>query len=80
MELILHRHLGDNRMLVAGGLLDQPATLWFSVQFAGWLASLLEKQSNPSTKPDQFSETETEYLLEVIQPLRMEVQLNNVRN
>lgn len=78
MELILHRHLGDNRMLVAGGLLDQPATMWFSVQFAGWLAALLEKQSNENTKPDQFNETETEYLLEVIQPLRIEVQQNNV--
>lgn len=66
-------------MLLAGGLLDQPAAMWFRVQFAGWLAALLEKQSNENTKPDQFSETETEYLLEVIQPLRIEVQLNNAR-
>lgn len=69
---MLYRHLGDSRLLAAGGLLDQPAQAWFAVQAAGWLYQLLEKQANPSTKPSQFSEAENEYLMDVIQPLRME--------
>ncbi len=56
---------------MAGGLLDQPATLWFGAQFAGWLWSLLEKQANKSTKPEQFTETENEYLMDVVMPIRM---------
>lgn len=57
-------------MLVAGGLLDQPAQLWFNAQFAGWLAELLRKQSDKSTKPEQFTELENEYLMDVVMPIR----------
>jgi len=58
-------------MLVAGGLLDQPAQLWFNVQFAGWLAELLRKQADKNTKPEQFTEAENEYLMNVVMPIRM---------
>mgnify|MGYP000679762660 CR=1 FL=1 len=68
----MHRHLGDNRMLVAGGLLDQPAHQWFAVQYAGWLYQLLEKQARADVKPDQFTEAETDYLIDVVMPIRME--------
>lgn len=58
-------------MLVAGGLLDQPAQQWFAVQFAGWLWQLLKKQADASTKPDQFTEAENDCLIDVVMPLRM---------
>ena len=58
-------------MLVTGGLLDQPAHLWFAVQFAGWLWDLLRRQADKATKPDQFTEAETEYLIETVMPIRM---------
>ena len=57
-------------MLVAGGLLDQPAQLWFNAQFAGWLWELLRKKADKTTKPEQFSEAENEYLMNVVMPIR----------
>ncbi len=45
--MILHRHVGDSRMLVAGGLLDQPIALWFAQAQAGYVWSLLERISQP---------------------------------
>lgn len=59
-------------MLVAGGLLDQPAGLWFKVQAVGWLDSLIERASKKDFKWDQLSESELEYYMEVIQPIQME--------
>ena len=39
-ELVLFRHLGEGgRMLVAGGLLDQPVK-WFNVTRAGYIESV----------------------------------------
>lgn len=58
-------------MLVAGGLLDQPAHLWFAVQFAGWLYELLRKQADKTTKPEQFTESENQFLMDVVMPIRM---------
>ena len=56
---------------MAGGLLDQPAHLWFTVQFAGWLYELLRKQADKNTKPDQFTEAENQFLMDVVMPIRM---------
>jgi hypothetical protein len=42
VELIAFNHLGDSRLLVAGGLYDQPAGKWFAVQRAGYIWQILE--------------------------------------
>lgn len=46
--LLLFLHKGDNGMLAAGGLLDQPAALWFAVRSAGYYWSLLEQSKRPN--------------------------------
>lgn len=60
-------------MLVAGGLLDQPAEMWFKIQAVGWLDSLIERTEKEDFKWDQLSASELEYYMDVILPLQTEL-------
>jgi hypothetical protein len=68
-ELTLGNSLGDNRMLVAGGLLDQPYALWTMAQHAASIWSLLERWSSRN-EHSQFSDHEVSYMRDVIDPIR----------
>lgn len=59
-------------MLAPGGLLDQPAALWFRAQSAGWLDSLLERTSKQNFDWSTLPEVELEFFMTVIQPLQTE--------
>ncbi len=56
-ELVLHRHLGESRFLVAGGLLDQPPE-WFRVQHAGYVASFIDDLKTRDAQKRPYSPDE----------------------
>lgn len=68
-ELILGNQLGDNRMLVDGGLLDQPYMLWMMANHARWVWALLERYANRK-EGDTFDQHEEAYIRDVIDPIR----------
>src|SRR4051794_19236965 len=43
LELTLSRYMGDSRMLVAGGILDQPIGLYMAAQSAGYIYQQVER-------------------------------------
>lgn len=64
--LVLYKHMGDNRTLVDGGLLTQPAGLWFAAQYAGWIQSLNERVSTEGFKVSSLSPSEQKFYFEVM--------------
>ena len=43
----MHRWMGDSRLIVAGGVFDQPIGEFMAVNYAGWLWYLLETSAKP---------------------------------
>lgn len=56
--LTLGRHLGDDRMLVEGGLLDQPATLWFTAQYARYISDFYDRVTAQGFKVESLRRDE----------------------
>lgn len=77
-ELILGNHVGGNRMLKAGGVLDQPL-YWFAVQRARYIAHILEDMNSEGfstvdrLKSGAWTESDIE-LSEEIRKVREETQ------
>lgn len=59
-------------MLTAGGLLDQPAGLWFAVQYAGSVKAMLERISEQGFRFDSLSASDRN-LYDAITKARMEL-------
>lgn len=59
LAVILHNHMGDNKLLVDGGLLAQPAAMYFEAKSVGYVWDFLRRWEN-RTKDTQFDADEIE--------------------
>lgn len=76
--LLTHLRLGDGRMLVAGGLDDQPYGRWREAEIAGYANELLRKTKAPNFDWGKADLDEADYqLLDLIQAARVKLSARN---
>jgi hypothetical protein len=70
----LNRYLGENHLIVAGGVWDQPAGEFRAMRHAGWIWYVLDQARRYPGDMDKTFDGETvKYWLDVLEPVRMKI-------